>query len=144
MLRRRLKYLHSADVVHRDLKPANVLINGQGLVVKICDFGLARIIEEINTPEEEKESDDDKEEESVEYTKSNPNANLQKAEKEGEEGGKAKKKGLARSNTKKIEVKEPVGESAISSASKTKRMESLHNPLGKLTLRVTTRWYRAP
>lgn len=70
--------------MHRDLKPANVLINGQGLVVKICDFGLARIIEEINTPEEEKESDDDKEEESVEYTKSNPNANLQKAEKEGE------------------------------------------------------------
>ena len=40
----RLKYLHSANVVHRDLKPANVLINGQGLVVKICDFGLARII----------------------------------------------------------------------------------------------------
>ena len=40
----RLKYLHSASVVHRDLKPANVLINGQGLVVKICDFGLARII----------------------------------------------------------------------------------------------------
>lgn len=23
-------------------------------------------------------------------------------------------------------------------------MESLHNPLAKLTLRVTTRWYRAP
>jgi serine/threonine protein kinase len=43
----RLKYLHSANVVHRDLKPANVLINGQGLVVKICDFGLARIIEEL-------------------------------------------------------------------------------------------------
>ncbi len=43
----RLKYLHSANVVHRDLKPANVLINGQGLIVKICDFGLARIIEEL-------------------------------------------------------------------------------------------------
>ncbi len=46
----RLKYLHSANIVHRDLKPANVLINGTGLVVKICDFGLARIIEEL-TPE---------------------------------------------------------------------------------------------
>jgi serine/threonine protein kinase len=67
-------------VVHRDLKPANVLINGQGLVVKICDFGLARIIEEISVPEEEKESED--EEESVEYTKNNPNANLEKVEKE--------------------------------------------------------------
>ena len=46
----RLKYLHSANVVHRDLKPANVLINGQGLIIKICDFGLARIIEEISAP----------------------------------------------------------------------------------------------
>jgi serine/threonine protein kinase len=55
----RLKYLHSANVVHRDLKPANVLINGQGLVVKICDFGLARIIEEINVPEEEVVSDEE-------------------------------------------------------------------------------------
>jgi serine/threonine protein kinase len=40
----RLKYLHSANIVHRDLKPANVLINGQGLAIKICDFGLARVI----------------------------------------------------------------------------------------------------
>lgn len=92
-------------MVHRDLKPANVLINGQGLVVKICDFGLARIIEEINVPEDEKESDEEKEE-AVEYTKANLNANLQKAEKEKPvEEGKAKKKGLVRSNTKKVEVK---------------------------------------
>lgn len=55
----RLKYLHSANIIHRDLKPANVLINGQGLIVKICDFGLARIIEEINTVEEEKLSSED-------------------------------------------------------------------------------------
>jgi serine/threonine protein kinase len=61
-----------------------------------------------------------------------------------EEEGKAKKKGLARSNTKKVEVKEPAGETGISHASKVKRVESLHNPLAKLTLRVTTRWYRAP
>jgi serine/threonine protein kinase len=40
----RLKYLHSANIIHRDLKPANVLINGHGLTVKICDFGLARVI----------------------------------------------------------------------------------------------------
>lgn len=43
----RLKYLHSANIIHRDLKPANVLINGHGLAVKICDFGLARVIEEL-------------------------------------------------------------------------------------------------
>lgn len=39
-----LKYIHSAGVWHRDLKPANVLIfeNGQA---KLCDFGLARSVE---------------------------------------------------------------------------------------------------
>lgn len=68
-------------MVHRDLKPANVLINGQGLVIKICDFGLARIIEEI-AHEEEKEKEESEDEEHVEYTKHNPNANLEKAEKE--------------------------------------------------------------
>ena len=32
----------------------------------------------------------------------------------------------------------------MSMESKIKRRESLHNPVAKLTLRVTTRWYRAP
>lgn len=72
----RLKYLHSANIIHRDLKPANVLINGHGLAVKICDFGLARVIEELETPKEgEEESDDDKEE----------NELIAKAKKEKEE-----------------------------------------------------------
>ena len=37
-----LEYLHGKNVVHRDLKLANLLIDGDG-VVKIADFGLARI-----------------------------------------------------------------------------------------------------
>ena len=41
-----LNYLHSAGVVHRDLKPANLLIDLESCDVKICDFGLSRIIEE--------------------------------------------------------------------------------------------------
>ncbi len=41
-----LKYLHSAGVVHRDLKPANLLIDLESCDVKICDFGLSRIIDD--------------------------------------------------------------------------------------------------
>lgn len=39
-----IKYLHSAGVVHRDLKPANLLVDLDSCTVKICDFGLSRII----------------------------------------------------------------------------------------------------
>nr|XP_054756674.1 mitogen-activated protein kinase 6-like [Lytechinus pictus] len=42
---RGLKYLHSANVLHRDLKPENVLINQEDLVLKIGDFGMARIVD---------------------------------------------------------------------------------------------------
>ncbi|CAN4115604.1 unnamed protein product [Withania somnifera] len=41
-----LNYLHSNWIVHRDLKPSNILVMGEGDehgVVKIADFGLARI-----------------------------------------------------------------------------------------------------
>lgn len=41
-----LNYLHSNWIVHRDLKPSNILVMGEGEehgVVKIADFGLARI-----------------------------------------------------------------------------------------------------
>lgn len=40
---RGLVYLHSANVVHRDLKPSNLLVN-KNCDLKICDFGLARVI----------------------------------------------------------------------------------------------------
>uniref|UniRef100_A0A7N0ZXN1 Protein kinase domain-containing protein n=3 Tax=Kalanchoe fedtschenkoi TaxID=63787 RepID=A0A7N0ZXN1_KALFE len=41
-----LNYLHSNWIMHRDLKPSNILVMGDGDeqgVVKIADFGLARI-----------------------------------------------------------------------------------------------------
>ena len=44
-LLRGLKYLHSANVLHRDLKPSNLLVNSN-CDLKICDFGLARVVEE--------------------------------------------------------------------------------------------------
>ncbi|XP_078428681.1 cyclin-dependent kinase E;1 isoform X1 [Wolffia australiana] len=41
-----LNYLHSNWIIHRDLKPSNILVMGEGEehgIVKIADFGLARI-----------------------------------------------------------------------------------------------------
>ncbi|KRZ07089.1 Serine/threonine kinase NLK, partial [Trichinella zimbabwensis] len=39
---RGLLYLHSARILHRDIKPGNLLVNSNCLL-KICDFGLARV-----------------------------------------------------------------------------------------------------
>jgi len=38
-----VRYLHASGVYHRDLKPANCLVN-RDCVVKLCDFGLARVV----------------------------------------------------------------------------------------------------
>lgn len=42
-----LEYAHSRRLVHRDIKPANMLIEkrGQEAVVRLADFGLARVYE---------------------------------------------------------------------------------------------------
>jgi serine/threonine protein kinase len=45
-----VKYLHSAKILHRDLKPANILVN-EDCSVKICDFGLARSTQGVETAE---------------------------------------------------------------------------------------------
>lgn len=42
---RALNTLHGSNVIHRDLKPSNLLINSN-CDLKVCDFGLARIIDE--------------------------------------------------------------------------------------------------
>jgi len=41
-----LHYLHCLNIVHRDIKPENILLSdgGENPVLKLCDFGLARVV----------------------------------------------------------------------------------------------------
>ena len=40
-----LAYLHSNKVIHRDLSGSNVLLMGNALKAKVCDFGTARLLD---------------------------------------------------------------------------------------------------
>jgi serine/threonine protein kinase len=45
-------YMHSMNIVHRDLKPENILVScfEDPDIVKICDFGSAKVLQENNNP----------------------------------------------------------------------------------------------
>ena len=41
---RSLAYIHSVGICHRDIKPQNLLLNPSTGVLKLCDFGSAKIL----------------------------------------------------------------------------------------------------
>ena len=41
--------MHSAELLHRDIKPSNLLLDSNCLV-KVCDFGLCRSVNEAQGP----------------------------------------------------------------------------------------------
>jgi len=51
-----LEYLHKQNIVHRDLKPENILLD-DNYHVKVCDFGEAKIMKDLDERQIQKEYD---------------------------------------------------------------------------------------
>jgi glycogen synthase kinase 3 beta len=42
-LMRALGYIHALGICHRDIKPQNLLLDPETAVLKLCDFGSAKV-----------------------------------------------------------------------------------------------------
>lgn len=132
-----LKYIHSANVIHRDIKPANILLY-EDCTLKICDFGLARIVipsehpnATVLSPPEVKSSGqrgrkrpelDSDESDDVVYSSGERDFSPERSALPGEDGGPE----LSQNNKTNYVSDVPEGVSR------------------QLTHHVVTRWYRAP
>ena len=56
LLWRALMQLETLGVLHGDVKPANILVDGKTMNIKLCDFGLARILNETSTSDDSSRS----------------------------------------------------------------------------------------
>ena len=45
-LGRALSYLHNLRICHRDIKPQNLLFDKERQILKLCDFGSAKVLDE--------------------------------------------------------------------------------------------------
>jgi len=43
---RSIAYIHAVGICHRDIKPQNVLVDTNSHILKLCDFGSAKVCRE--------------------------------------------------------------------------------------------------
>ena len=113
-----LKFMHSLNIFHRDLKPANILVT-ENVLIKICDFGLARCT--YNNQQ---------------FIKNNKSLKNQ-------EYNNRNHINIRNNNKKKIIHSRSSTSSSSSSLSSRSGFRRNHAPK-RLTQHVVTRWYRAP
>jgi len=116
-------YMHSAGIVHRDLKLANILINSD-CSIKVCDFGLARGIND----EESADATDLMKMESVEEC--------------DDYKGNKKGHGSSGSSSSNSSDGSSSGKDERRAIKKEKRKQAVKQRV--VTKHVVTRWYRAP
>lgn len=129
-----IKYLHESKVIHRDLKPANILVN-EDCSIKLCDYGLARSITNVETAEAYiMKADDEKEKQDETMSTETTEPKLMLGKKTESEPIDEKVEEKSDSIDKKEDMKARL--------LKTKDMRK--NMKRELTGHVVTRWYRAP
>eukprot|EP00968_Pinguiococcus_pyrenoidosus_P026065 scaffold7052_cov254-Pinguiococcus_pyrenoidosus.AAC.70 len=132
-----LKFIHSADVIHRDMKPANILLN-EDCTLKICDFGLARVVTSERTLNSS--VDDDGEKVAGVHDREHPKTGVPLIG-DRAEGSHSDAFSVEDAARQLLEVGTRQSDSSATDVSAIRRQPKLKR---QLTKHVVTRWYRAP